>query len=69
VANAIDGKPDTGWEIDGPGGAMKHRDAIFTLAEPLALKNSATVAIRLQQNFGLHHTLGHFCISFGEEAP
>ena len=68
VANAIDGKPDTGWAIDGPGGARQHRNATFTLAEPLELTNSTAVTIRLVQNYGSHHTLGHFRISFGEEA-
>ena len=67
VADAIDGKPDTGWAIDGPGGAMKHRYAIFALAEPLELTNSTAITIRLVQNFGSHYTLGHFRISFGEE--
>ena len=67
VANAIDGKSDTGWAIDGPGGAMKHRHAIFALAEPLELKNSTAITIRLAQNFGSHHTLGRFRVSFGDE--
>ena len=65
--NAIDGKLDTGWAIEGPGGAAKHRHAIFALAEPLELPSPATVTIRLVQNHGDHHTLGRFRISFGEE--
>jgi len=65
--NAIDGKRDTGWAIDGPGSAAKHRHAIFALAEPLDLPSPTTVTIRLVQDFGSHHTLGRFRISFGEE--
>ncbi len=65
--NAIDGKTDTGWGIGGPGGGMKHRHAIFELAEPLELKGSAAVNLRLVQNFGQHHTLGRFRLSFGQE--
>jgi hypothetical protein len=68
VAEAIDGKTDTGWAIDGPEGAKKSRHASFTLAEPLALTKATTVTIRLVQNYGLQHTLGHFRISFGDEA-
>jgi hypothetical protein len=66
-ANAIDGKADTGWAIGGPGGGAKHRDAIFALADPLELNNPAVVTIRLVQNFGGHHTLGRFRVSFGQE--
>ncbi len=66
VENAIDGKLDTGWAIDGPGGASKHRHAIFALAEPMELKTPTTVLIRLVQHYGTHHTLGHFRLSFGE---
>jgi len=66
--NAIDGKLDTGWAIQGPGGTAKHHHAIFTLAEPVELKSLATVTMRLVQNHGQHHTLGHFRISFGEES-
>ena len=65
--NAIDGKLDTGWAIDGPGGTAKHRHAIFTLTKPLELSGPATATIRLVQNHGEHHTLGRFRISFGEE--
>jgi hypothetical protein len=67
VANAIDGKPDTGWAIAGPGGTAKNRHATFTLAEPLELTNAAAVTLRLVQDYGTHHTLGHFRVSFGEE--
>jgi hypothetical protein len=67
--HAIDGKRDTGWAIDGPGGTTKHRHAIFTLAEPLVLPGPATVTVRLVQTFGNHHTLGRFRVSFGEESP
>ncbi len=65
AGNAIDGKTDTGWAIQGPGGASKHRHAIFGLAEPVELKNPTTVTIRLVQTYGTHHTLGHFRLGFG----
>ena len=65
--DAIDGKTDTGWAVDGSGGVSKPHHVIFALATPLELKSPATITIRLVQNHGLHHTLGHFRISFGEE--
>jgi len=65
--DAVDGKLSTGWAIQSPGGTAKHHYAIFGLAEPVELKTPATVTIRLVQNHGTHHTLGHFRISFGEE--
>ena len=68
VADAIDGKTDTGWAIDGPGGAVKYHKASFALAEPLEQTNATTVTLRLVQNFGSHHTLGRFRVSFGDEA-
>lgn len=68
-ANAIDGSPSTGWAVGGPGGGSKHRHAIFTLAEPLELKNAANVTIRLVQNFGKQHSLGRFRVSIGQELP
>ena len=69
VENAIAGKPDSGWAIGGAGLVAKDHHAIFALAEPLELKNAETITIRLVQNFGEHHTLGRFRISFGEELP
>ncbi len=66
-ANAIDGKSDTGWAIGGPGGGHKHRHALFTLAQPLELKNPALVTVRLVQKYGSHHTLGRFRVSFGQQ--
>ena len=65
--NATDGKLDTRWAILGPGGTAKPHHVIFALAEPVELQRPATVTIRLAQNHGLHHTLGHFRISFGQE--
>ncbi len=67
VENAIDGKTDTGWAVGGM--EAKYHNAIFTLTQPLELKSSATITIRLVQNHGEHHTLGRFRISFGEELP
>ena len=67
VENAIDGKTDSGWAIDGSQGTRLHRRAIFTLSEPLNLEPGASVTVRLVQEFGTRHTLGRFRLSVGHE--
>jgi mono/diheme cytochrome c family protein len=67
--NAIDGNTDTGWAIGGKGENLKHRHAIFELAEPLDLKEPTGVTVRLVQNYGRQHTLGRFRLSLGNELP
>jgi len=67
VESAIDGKTNTGWGIAGSPGSSKHRHAIFTLAEPLELKETSTVVVRLIQSYGSHHTLGRFRLSLGHQ--
>ena len=69
VADAIDGKPNTGWAIAAEDNKRLHRHAIFTLTEPLVLKQDASVTVRLAQNQGGQHTLGRFRLSLGNELP
>jgi hypothetical protein len=69
VANAIDGKLDGGWAVGTEPGKRPHREAIFTLATPLELKNDAQLEVRLVQQYGGHHTLGRFRVSVGNELP
>lgn len=69
IEDAIDGKDKTGWGIAGPENPRVHRHAVFELAEPLKLEQSATLVVRLIQNHGSHHTLGRFRISVGEDQP
>lgn len=67
VANAIDGKTDTGWAVAGTDNPRAHRHAILTLAEPVMVEKKASVTIRLVQNHGSQHTLGRFRVSLGHE--
>jgi hypothetical protein len=69
VANAIDGKTDTGWAVGTQASKRVHRHAIFTLAEPVAFPSGAKITARLVQQFGGQHTLGRFRVSFGVELP
>ena len=71
VAGAIDGNAKTGWAIDNVGHDINVvRTATFDFEKPLHYPDGAHFTIRMEQNFGLQHTLGHFRISLGtkEEA-
>ena len=65
--NAIDGKGNMGWAVGGREAKLHH--AIFALAQPLELPDSATVTLRLAQNYGGHHTLLRFRVSLGDALP
>jgi hypothetical protein len=65
--NAIDGKIDTGWAIDGTKNIRSHRHLVARLAEPLQLKSGNTIRLRLIQNFGAQHTLARFRVSLGND--
>jgi len=67
--NSIDGNPETGWAVEGPGGSSKVHQAVFTLAEPMDLKETTRLTFRLVQNHGSHSTLGRFRLSVGQELP
>ena len=67
AANAIDGTAETGWATGTGTGRRFHRQAIFTLAQPLSVEDGARVTVRLLQQAGGHQTLGRFRISLGNE--
>ncbi len=50
VANAIDGKLDTGWAVS-PKANERHA-AVFELAEPLKLEAAGRVRVRMEQRYG-----------------
>lgn len=53
VAYAVDGDGNTAWTTDiGPGRSNTARQAVFTLAEPLAIPPGTRLAFRLHQNHG-----------------
>lgn len=63
--NAIDGKPKTGWAIDGPGNWNVPRTALFYPAQPIRFPSGGHWVFRLEQQYGGHHTIGRFRISLG----
>jgi hypothetical protein len=69
VANAIDGKADTGWAIGGQFG--RDHVATFQFAEPLSHEGGTRLVIVLDQQFqDEKHALGKFRLSItGSEPP
>ena len=78
VTNAIDGKTETGWAIaeqptnaagkprpKAKAQAHKNRTATFYFDKPLALAGPSTWTVRLDQQHGQRHTIGHFRLSLG----
>jgi mono/diheme cytochrome c family protein len=56
VANAIDGKPGTGWAVDGHN-RRENRKALFVLAEPAKLAKESILVVRLrhESQFAKHN--------------
>jgi hypothetical protein len=66
AANAIDGKPNTGWAIHGPGEWNVDRKLTLTLAEPIESDGSQKLTVILGQDYGGKHVLGKFRLSLGQ---
>jgi hypothetical protein len=68
AAQAIDGNSQTGgWAIHGPGTWNVNRTATFTLARLAGFADKPTRwTIKLEQHYGMKHTLGKFRISLGQ---
>jgi hypothetical protein len=64
VKGAIDGDPKTGWAVDSDK-IGSPRTATFTFDKPVQLPAGAHFIIRLEQQYGEQHTLGHFRLSLG----
>ena len=61
VEGAADGKPDTGWAILPQTG--KANEAVFELVQNLGDGTETTFTVRMHQNYGTEHPIGHFRIS------
>lgn len=66
AANAIDGQLKSGWAIHGPGEWNVNRTLIITFAEPVTAPAGTQWIITLDQQHGMHHTLGKFRLSLGQ---
>jgi len=70
IANAIDGKPDTGWAVDGHN-RRENRKAMFVLAEPVAISENSLITVRLKHDSAHpQHNLGRFRLAVtSDDAP
>ena len=64
--HAIDGVPNTGWAIHGPGPWNVDRKLTVKFEKSLVLDGEQPLTIRLDHNYGSHHVLGKFRISIGK---
>jgi len=63
VSAAIDGKPDTGWGVDGQN-RVENRKAAFIFAKPIDLTPNSTLTVRLKHESKFKkHQIGRFRLS------
>jgi hypothetical protein len=67
AADAIDGKPKTGWAVAGKLG-MRHA-AVFEVKEPFDLADGHELVFTLDQQYGQRHTLGRVRVSLTTAEP
>ena len=66
LANAIDGKSDTGWAVDEEGKKLNapHR-AVFTFDQSVSFVTGTRFVVKLDQQHGQRHTIGRVRLSLG----
>lgn len=63
IANAIDGKADTGWAVDGHN-RLENRKAMFVFTEPVMVAENSVVIVRLKHDSAhANHNIGRFRLS------
>ena len=62
---ALDNAGGRGWAIDGPGKLGAAHTATFTMDHPVRFTGGSQWLLRLDQSYGMHHTIGRFRISLG----
>lgn len=70
IAHAIDGKPNTGWAVDGHN-RQENRRAMFLFAEPVAISEGSLIVVRLKHDSAhARHNIGRFRLATtSEETP
>ena len=63
---AFDGNDTTGWAIDDAKARHVPRSVMFRFAQPHTAAGTKRFTIRLEQQYGGHHTLGRFRLELGE---
>ena len=65
VANALDGKPGTGWAVDAEGRTLNATHAAtFTFEQPVNFPGGTRFVVKLTQQFGGQHLIGRPRVSF-----
>jgi mono/diheme cytochrome c family protein len=62
IANALDGKGNKGWAVDGPT-KKENRKAMFLLEKPVSVPKDATLTVRVVQDTLGQHSIGRFRLS------
>ena len=65
ASHAIDGAPNTGWAIHGPGEWNVDRKLQVDFEKPFVLASEQSLTIKLEHSYGGNHVLGKFRISLG----
>lgn len=66
IANAFDGKPNTGWAVHVPNEPTNTRkEAIFHFEQPVGFPGGTRLKVTLSQNYGNDHTIGRVRLSLG----
>jgi mono/diheme cytochrome c family protein len=70
VEHAIDGKAATGWAVDpGNGTRITGHAATFFLEKPVDFPQGAHWTVKLDQQYGEHHTIAKLRLSLGSQTP
>ncbi len=70
VADAIDGKPGTGWGVDAEGKKLNTtHTGTFTFDPPVNFAGGTRFVVKLDQQYGGQHTIGRLRLSFGAPVP
>lgn len=63
VKNALNGKDDSGWAVDGHNGDLKSPIAVFRFTTPVDIADGDRLVVEMQQNAVDYHNIGRFRLS------
>ena len=67
VANAFDGKSDSGWGVHAEGKPLNaNHQGVFRFEKPISFPGGARLTVVLEQHLGGHHTMGRVRLATGE---
>ncbi|MEI9897394.1 MAG: PSD1 and planctomycete cytochrome C domain-containing protein [Chthoniobacter sp.] len=70
IEKAIDGQAGTGWAVDREGSKLNApHTATFHFEQPVSFSAGTRLAVRLEQQYGGHHTIGRVRFSVAGDQP